>query len=158
MSTQISCGAEWVFGGIEIATMDRNTLIPDDELVFRASRSSGPGGQNVNKLNTRITLFFDIAGSASLSDEQKDRIFKTLSSRIDKQGVLRVVSQKFRTQEANRKAALERFGQLLEAALKPQTVRKKTHVPPAAKAKRLANKKHHSETKRRRCSRDWLTE
>ena len=82
-------------------SITRTVSIGDDELVFTASRSGGPGGQNVNKVNTRMTLLFDLAGSPSLTDVQKRRVSKRLATRIDKQGRLRVVSQKHRTQEAS---------------------------------------------------------
>jgi len=127
-----------------------NITISEDELVFQASRSSGPGGQNVNKVNTRIMLLFDVAGSRSLSDTQKKRIVSHLSTRIDKNGHLRVVSQKFRTQKANRNAAVERFQQLLADALKTRAVRKKTKVPYSAKQKRLDEKRKRSLLKRQR--------
>ncbi len=127
-----------------------DTLISEDELSFRASRSAGPGGQNVNKVNTRIMLFFDVAGSRNLSDKQKQRILSRLSTRIDKNGILRVVSQKFRTQKANRNAAIERFEQLLAEALKTRPIRKKTKVPYAAKQKRLEEKRKRSLLKRQR--------
>ena len=71
----------------------KNLFIREDELVFKFSRSGGPGGQNVNKLNTRVTLFFDAANTMSLSDGQKKRILKRLATRADKNGVIRVVSQ-----------------------------------------------------------------
>src|SRR3989304_7695325 len=86
-----------------------NIHIREDEIVVKASRSGGPGGQNVNKVNTRVTLFFDVANCGALSDVQKRRILARLAGRVDKQGVLRVVCQKFRTQSANRLAAMERL-------------------------------------------------
>jgi ribosome-associated protein len=135
--------------------IDDKTQIDESELSFKASRSSGPGGQNVNKLNTRMTLLFDVAGSTSLSDEQKRRLRSALSTRIDKQGVLRVVSQRFRSQEANRQAAIERFVQLVGEALAPRPVRKKTKVPRAARERRLAEKKHRSRIKQQRSGPDW---
>jgi ribosome-associated protein len=128
----------------------RNIRIPEEELTFRASRSSGPGGQNVNKLNTRITLFFDVAANHILSDQQKQRIFTRLSTRIDKDGILQVASQKFRTQKANRDAAVERFQNLLAEALKTKPLRKKTKVPYAARQKRLDEKRKRSRLKRQR--------
>ncbi len=131
------------------------TQISESELLFKASRSSGPGGQNVNKLNTRMTLLFDVAGSPSLSAEQKRRIRSALSTRIDKQGVLRVVSQRFRTQEANRQAATERFVQLLAEVLAPRPVRRKTKVPAGAREQRLRDKKHRSRLKQQRSDKDW---
>lgn len=133
----------------------KNTCISEDELVFKASRSSGPGGQNINKLNTRITLFFNVSSSPSLSEWQKQRVLSHLATRADKNGVLRVVSQKFRTQKANRKAATERLQQLLQEALKTRPVRKKTKVPPYARERRLQEKKHRSLLKQRRTRRNW---
>ncbi|MHC4750829.1 MAG: alternative ribosome rescue aminoacyl-tRNA hydrolase ArfB, partial [Planctomycetota bacterium] len=84
-------------------------FINEDELIFKASRSSGPGGQNVNKVNTRVTLFFDVANCEGFLDIQKRRILTHLVTRADKNGVIRVVSQKFRTQKANREVAVERL-------------------------------------------------
>jgi ribosome-associated protein len=131
--------------------------IRDDELIFRASRSAGPGGQNVNKVNSRITLFFDVPNSRSLSDKQKSRILSRLATRADKNGLIRVVSQKFRTQNANRRAATERLQQLLADALKTRAVRKKTKVPYAAKQRRLEQKRRRSILKKQRAKRN-LTE
>jgi ribosome-associated protein len=141
----------WI-GMIDIG---ENTFISEDALVFRTSRSSGPGGQNVNKLNTRVTVLFDVSGSASLSEDQKRRIASRLSTRLDRHGVLHVVSQKHRSQEANRRAALDRLQQLLQGALKPVPIRRKTGVPAAARARRLEEKKRHSRLKSERARRDW---
>jgi ribosome-associated protein len=131
------------------------TFIPEAELTFKTSRSGGPGGQNVNKLNTRVTVLLDVAGSPSLSDEQKRRIGRTLAHRIDKEGVLRVVSQQYRSQEANRQAALERLQQLLREALRPVPVRRKTKVPAAARERRLREKKQRSRLKQQRGRENW---
>ena len=132
--------------------------IGEDALVFTASRSGGPGGQNVNKVNTRMTLLFDLAGSPNLSDVQRRRISKRLATRIDKQGRLRVVSQKHRTQEANRRAALERFRELLAEAIKPTPVRKKTKVPAGVRERRLKEKKHRGQLKKSRTESNWKRE
>jgi len=126
------------------------TTIDEEELVFKVSRSGGPGGQNVNKVNTRVTLFFDVANCGSLSDWQKQRILTRLATRSDKNGVLRVVSQKFRTQRANRKAAVERLLKLLADALKIRPIRKKSKVSYAAKQRRLEEKRRRSLLKRQR--------
>jgi ribosome-associated protein len=131
-----------------------NISIRDDELVFKASRSGGPGGQNVNKVNTRITLFFDVANCESFSDVQKKRILSRLATRAGKNGLVRVVSQKFRTQNANRRAAVERLQQLLADALKTRAVRKKTRVPYAAKQRRLEQKRRRSLLKQQRAKRN----
>jgi ribosome-associated protein len=126
----------------------------EDKIVVKVSRSSGPGGQNVNKVNTRVTLFFDVADCATLSDAQKQRILARLATRADKNGVLRVVSQKFRTQSANRTAAMERLCRLLGEALAPLPVRKRTRAPARAHEKRLEEKKRRSELKRLRSGKD----
>lgn len=131
-----------------------NMYINEDELVFKVSRSSGPGGQNVNKVNTRVTLFFDVANCGNLSDWQKQRILTRLATRADKNGVLRVVSQKFRTQGANRKAAVERLQELLSDALKTRPIRKKSKVSYAAKQRRLEEKKRRSLLKRQRSAKN----
>jgi ribosome-associated protein len=128
--------------------------INEDELVFRVSRSSGPGGQNINKVNTRVTLFFDVANCESLSDQQKQRILTRLATRADKNGVLRVVSQKYRTQGANRRAAVERLQELLSGALKNRPIRKKSKVPYAAKQRRLEEKRRRSMLKRQRSAKN----
>ena len=129
--------------------------ISESDLVFKASRSSGPGGQNVNKVNTRVTLFFDVANCRTLSDAQKRRILTRLASRSDKKGVVRVVSQKFRTQRANRIAATERLRQLLAEALKRPRIRKKTYIPRSAHEKRLEEKKRRGALKRLRSEKDF---
>jgi ribosome-associated protein len=124
--------------------------IPEDELRFTASRSSGPGGQHVNKASTRVTLMFDLANSPSLTPDQKQLLIKQLPTRISKQGVLRVVSQKTRSQAANREVALERFAELLRQALALRPKRKPTKVSAAAKEKRITHKKQRGHVKRER--------
>ncbi len=131
-----------------------NISICDDELIFKASRSSGPGGQNVNKVNTRITLLLDVANCESFSDVQKRRILSRLATRADKNGLVRVASQRFRTQKANRRAAVERLQQLLAEALKTRPVRKKTRIPYAAKKRRLEEKRRRSLLKQQRAKRN----
>ena len=131
-----------------------NISIRDDELIFKASRISGPGGQNVNKVNTRITLFFDVPNCESFSDVQKRRILSRLSTRADKNGLIRVASQRFRTQKANRRAAVERLQQLLAEALKTRPVRKKTKVSYAVKQRRLEEKRRRSLLKQQRAKRN----
>jgi ribosome-associated protein len=133
----------------------KDIFIDENELVFKASRSGGPGGQNVNKVNTRVTLLFDVPGCDGLSDIHKQRLLTRLSTRADKNGVIRVVSQKYRTQNANRLAALERLQQLLREALKTKPVRKKTKVPERAQLRRLEEKKRRSMLKRRRAEKDF---
>ena len=130
--------------------------IPEELLVFKYSRSSGPGGQNVNKLNTRVTLLFDVEGCPSLTEPQKRRIGKRLRKRISKEGVLRVISQEHRTQAANKQATLERLTELLAEALKTTPVRKKTKIPYGAIQRRLEQKKHRGALKRLRTKKHIL--
>jgi ribosome-associated protein len=124
--------------------------IPEDTLVFKVSRSSGPGGQNVNKLSTRVTVLLDVDRCMSLSDAQRRRILARLANRADKNGVIRVVCQKHRTQKANRTGAVERLQQLLAEALKTRPVRVETGVPYAARQRRLDQKRQRGLLKRRR--------
>ena len=124
--------------------------IPEWELSFSASRAGGPGGQNVNKVATKVTLAFDVAGSPSLGAEQRARIGERLATRITRDGVLRVVSQRHRTQGANRAAALERFVELLRGALAPEAPRVATRPSRVAKQRRVAEKKLRARVKETR--------
>ena len=124
--------------------------ISEEALVFTGSRSSGPGGQHVNKVNTRVTVFFDVAGCGSFTTAQKRRILTRLATRANKKGVIHVAAQRYRGQRANRQEALERLVTLLQQALARPKVRKQTKVSRQAKAQRRADKKHRSQLKQRR--------
>ncbi|MBN2070096.1 MAG: aminoacyl-tRNA hydrolase [Candidatus Krumholzibacteriota bacterium] len=124
--------------------------IPDDEIHFSFARSSKPGGQNVNKVNTKVLLTFDILSSSALDPDQISLIRQRLSGRINKAGVLRVSSQKHRTQMANRQAALERFIELVREALIPELERKRPGLPRSIKEYRLREKKKRGELKKNR--------
>jgi ribosome-associated protein len=128
--------------------------IPQEELVFKSSRSSGPGGQNVNKVNTRVTVLFDVANTSILSDAAKKRVLERLATRASKDGVIRVVSQRHRTQKANRTAASERLRQLVAEALQTEPVRRKTKVPRGAIERRLEEKRRRSILKQQRAKRN----
>jgi len=132
--------------------------IPEQELSFTASRSGGPGGQNVNKVATKVTLFFDVDGSPCLSPEQKARIHERLATRISNGGVLRVTCQVHRSQSANREEVVERFVALLRDALAVDQPRIPTRVSRAAKQRRLAEKKVHARRKAERTTRPELEE
>jgi ribosome-associated protein len=124
--------------------------ISENELVFRASRSSGPGGQNVNKLSTRVTALFDVKNCQNLSEQQKELILKRLAKRLSKDGLIKVASQRHRSQKANRQAATERLVELLAAALETKPIRKRTRKPRAADQRRLEEKKRRSMLKQHR--------
>ena len=128
--------------------------IPAGELRFAASRSGGPGGQNVNKVSSRVTLMFDLQAS-TLSDEHKRKIREKLGGRISKEGVLRVVSQRTRSQELNRFDTIERFSDLIRRALTPRRLRMKTGIPAAAHEHRMEAKKRRASLKQKRSKKDW---
>lgn len=128
----------------------RGLWVPEDELVFSVARSGGPGGQHVNKVSTRVTLRFDVAGSPSLSAAQRERILRRLAPRIGKDGVLRVVCGRQRSQAANRREAVERFADLLRQALLPEKRRVATRVPAGEKRRRLDAKRRRGRVKKDR--------
>lgn len=119
-------------------------------IEVRFARSGGPGGQNVNKLNTRVTLLFDFQLCDHLSEAQKRRVRQRLATRLARDGRLRVVSQQTRTQAANRSAAEQRLVELLREALKVRKVRRPTRPTPASREQRLAEKRRRGELKRLR--------
>jgi len=126
---------------------DRNFL---DEFVFRASRSGGKGGQHVNKVSTKVELLFDVKNSLVLSNDEKKIILKKLKNKIDKKGLLRIVSQSERSQIMNKKRVMNRFYEIIEKALKKKKVRKKTKPTQLSKVKRLSSKKIISDKKKLR--------
>ena len=130
--------------------VNENLEIPDGELSFRYSRSSGPGGQNVNKVATKVTLLFVVADSAALSEYQKAVVAERLANRIAKDGVLHLSSERHRTRSANQRDAVERFAELVARALRPRKRRRATGVPEASKRRRLEAKRQHAERKRLR--------
>ena len=129
--------------------------IPDGELEFAVSRSGGPGGQNVNKVSTRVTLQFNVDSSAVLSPEQRLRIRSKLSSRINKDGILQITSQRTRSQELNRADTVKRFVELLNAALHREAPRIPTRATVAARIQRVEEKKKRTAIKKSRSKKDW---
>lgn len=131
--------------------VSRSCVIPWREIELSFSRSGGPGGQNVNRRETRVELVFDVTNSKSLGPRQRARVMDRLASKLDSRGRLRIVSSQTRTQAGNREIALERFRELMAEALRPPPPpRRKTAPSKAARERRLASKRRRSSLKRER--------
>ena len=132
-------------------------MIPhlDSELFFKASRSSGKGGQNVNKVSTKVELNFDVVNSKLLTAAQKQIIFFKLSRCINKEGILKIVSQESRSQLLNKETAFKKFTALLAFSLQKIKKRIRTKANKSSKEKRLKLKKQRGEIKKGR-SNQWF--
>lgn len=130
--------------------INSHTAVPSSELTFRFSRSGGPGGQNVNKVETKVELLFDVARSTGLTDEQKQLLLVREKNRIDSDGMLRVIAQESRSQFENREAAVEKFVSIVAGALMKRKKRVKTRASKASKEKRIEGKKIRGKTKKMR--------
>jgi ribosome-associated protein len=128
--------------------------IPLSELTYRFSRSSGPGGQHVNRSETRVELLFDIARSPSLSEMQRDRLVTRLGHYVDTEGTLHLFSSLTRSQLANREDVSARFQALLRAALHERKRRLPTRPTAGGRERRLSAKRQRSEIKHTRRSAD----
>jgi len=129
--------------------------IPDEELVERFVRSSGPGGQNVNKVATAVELRFDIANSPTLPEPVRARLLAKRDRRVTDEGVLVLSAQRFRTQDRNREDARERLQAFIATGLHAPKPRIATKPSRAAKKRRLDDKRGRSTIKRDRAKRDW---
>ena len=126
--------------------------LPFSELEYRASRSGGPGGQHVNTSSTRIEVWWDVAGSPSLTAEQRTQLLERLGPRLDTSGRLRLVSSGSRSQLRNREDVTERLRSVVAQALAVRKKRKPTKPSRAAKAARLEAKRRRASTKQHRRS------
>jgi ribosome-associated protein len=129
--------------------------IPDSELSVSFVRASGPGGQNVNKLSTAVQLRFDLAGSAVLTDAVKARLRALSGRRLTAQGTILIVARTQRSQEQNRREALERLTDLIRRALIAPKTRHATRPTRAARERRLEHKQHQRSAKRLRAKPRW---
>ncbi|HSF87778.1 MAG TPA: alternative ribosome rescue aminoacyl-tRNA hydrolase ArfB [Saprospiraceae bacterium] len=125
--------------------MDWNTILT--EVAFRTSRSSGAGGQHVNKTETKVEVLFDVQSSAGLTDAEKELVYQKLGARINDEGILGLTSQKERSQLANKAHALERLQELLGRAIIPKMKRIKTRPTKQSVEERLQEKKAQSDKK-----------
>lgn len=123
---------------------------PESELTFRTSRASGPGGQHVNKTETRVTAIWSLDDSTAITDVQRERLRTGLAARLDGQGRLSVSCSSARSQLRNKATAIERLRELVAAALVVPKKRKKRRRPRAANEKRLARKRQKAERKANR--------
>ena len=134
----------------ELIKIMNGLALPDSEVSFLFARSGGPGGQNVNKVSTRVELLFDIGASRTLSEAQKHTLRAALRNRTDSTGVLRIRSDASRSQWTNRQDALRKFSRLLARALQPVKKRAASRPTRASRAERLAAKKRTGALKRTR--------
>ena len=134
----------------DVVQVTQEVAIPLEELEFRVSRSSGPGGQGVNTTDSRVELRFDLAGSPSIPPEAKERAMRRLASRLDSAGRLRLIAQNQRSQLANRRDATQRFAALLATALEVPRPRKPTRPSGNVTVRRLEDKRRRAATKRLR--------
>lgn len=118
------------------------------ELNFSVSRSSGPGGQNVNKVNSKVTLKFDVVGSKVLTEEEREVILKKLATKLTTDGVLILTSQDNRSQLENKQDVILKFEKVIAKAFEKKKARKATKPSKGAVQKRIQNKKQHSEKKK----------
>lgn len=129
-----------------------------NELVFKAVRSGGKGGQNVNKVSTKVELYFDIPRSMALSDVEKTLLLTKLLNKVDRNGVLKISSQTERSQFLNKEIAVRKFNELIASAFIKRKIRLKTKPSSISKEERLTSKKINSEKKSLRAKRHYDSE
>ncbi len=134
----------------DVLRVNRRLSIPVSEFTFRATRSGGPGGQHANRSATRVQLFWDVAGSPSLSERRRQLLLSRLGNRIDAAGVLQLSVDTHRSQHRNREEAVERLRLLVSEALRTPKARVPTKPTKGSRERRLREKKRRGEVKKLR--------
>jgi len=134
----------------DLVVITQDLMVPASELRFRFSRSSGPGGQHVNRSETRVELLFDVRNSPSLTEDQRQHLLQRLRTHLDNDGVVHVVCSETRSQSENRAKSLARFQALLAGALRRRTRRIPTAPSAASRERRLTYKRARSRVKEAR--------
>lgn len=132
-----------------------SVVIPDTDLSFAFVRASGPGGQNVNKVSSAVQLRFDMRGSTALSDAVKSRLRALAGRRVTDDGAILIIARNQRSQDQNRREALERLADLIQRALVVPKTRRATKPTRASRERRLDTKSRQQQTKRRRNKVRW---
>ena len=130
----------------------------ESELTFSTSRSGGAGGQHVNKVETKVEVYWDVKNSTSINEDQRSLIFLQLKNKIDSEGVLKITSSRTRSQLKNKEDAINKLMALIEKALTVQPKRIATKVPKAVVRKRLSDKKKTGEIKKMRSNKNTLND
>jgi len=154
--SKIKAGSVYLYYTIHFSMENLELLPPpgerdfENEMVFRAVRSSGPGGQNVNKVNTKVELRFDLMASRLFTEEEKDKLRTRAGGKLSKEGIIIIQSQSELTQIGNKSQCIVKFYRFIFSALEPETTRKATKPAPHVREERIAEKKKNSLKKLRR--------